>query len=99
MKEFTIPSRKNKFRVKDLNAVELLALQTQLDFKNLQKTTSLFYYILENTEVEIGDKWFSVKDGNTYYPLDIKNDVKSVNDIIDYFIENVLKPSFTQSNQ
>lgn len=100
--EFTIKSKPNlKFRNSTLKATELLALQTQISFDNINQTETLFNYILEHVEVEIAGTWCKLKEKNReiYYPIGIENEIQALNEIIIYFLNDILKPIFTKSNE
>lgn len=102
MKEFTIESKKtHKFRIAKISPVELLALQMQIDFSNLQLTVTLFSYILEHIEVEISKQWVPVKEKNrdVYMPVDLENDFLSLRELVFYFLNSYMKPLFTNSNE
>lgn len=100
MKEFTINSLKEyTFRVSKISPVTFLALQTQIDFSDLKATETLFNFILEHIEVNINDRWFKVKDGDTYMPMGIEEQLNCLNEIVMYFLNNVYKPVFTKSEE
>ena len=56
-----------EFRIKKMNAVELLALRSQIDFEDYNSTKTLYNTLLENMEVKINEKWLPVKEGNNFY--------------------------------
>lgn len=100
--EFSVKSKPElKFRTGKISAVELLALQTQIDFENMKQTTTIFNFILEHTEVQIGGQWVNVKEKNleVYYPVGIEDDIIVLQEIIFYFLTNILKPIFMKSNE
>ena len=88
-KEFKIDGYNNQFRFKNLNAIEILSLQTQIDFSNYEKSVKTFNMILENTEINLGDKWLPVKDKKDYYPVGIENDYKAIDKISKLFLEEI----------
>lgn len=99
--EFKIKSREGQFRVKKMNAIELLALQTQIDFDNMDTTMSLYNDILERIEYKSGESWLPVKepDHNIYYPAGIEDDVHAIQELISTFMEDFFKPTFQNSNE
>lgn len=101
MQEFTIESRSETFRIKDIQPTLLLALRTTIDFDDLEATNKLYNFILENLEVNIKGSWFNVKEKNReiYVPDEIKTDFKALNELINYFLGDYLKPLFTKSNK
>lgn len=102
-KIFTIKNRPDlKFRNKELSPLKVLALQTQIDFGNMEKVEGLFSFILENTEVSVnGYDWVPVKEKGReiYYPSDIEKNLNNLNEIVLTFLNEVIKPLFTESNK
>lgn len=76
----------NEFRIKKMNAIEVLALQTVFDVDDYSKTLKCFETILEKIEVKIGEQWVTVKDGNNYYPVDIENNIEVIKELVAYFM-------------
>lgn len=99
--EFKIKSRNEVFRIKQMNAIETLALNTQISFQNIEKTTQLFNIVLERIEVKCGNDWLPVKEKgqDIFYPAGIENDVHAIDELITYFMNEYLKPIFTKSNE
>ena len=100
MKEFTIKSKpESQYRFKDISPVKLLALQTTIDFDNIDKMEKLYAFILENTEVNIAGTWTQVKEKNRdiYYPVGFEKEVDAMLEICVMFLNEVLKPVFTKS--
>lgn len=85
MNEFKV--KDNTFRIKEMNAIELLAFKSQINFDKFKSVVDLYSLVLENVEVKCGDKWLQVKDGNNYYPASIEKDVKSIEGILDNFLQ------------
>lgn len=77
---------KNEFRIKKMNAIEVLALQTVFDVDDYSKVLACFETILEKIEVKIGEQWVTVKDGNNYYPVDIENNIEVIKELVAYFM-------------
>ena len=102
-KIFTIKNRTDlKFRNKELSPLKVLALQTQIDFGNMEKVEGLFSFILENTEVSVnGYDWVPVKEKGReiYYPSGIEKNLNNLNEIVLTFLNEVIKPLFTESNK
>ena len=100
MKEFTIKSKPDtQYRFKDISPVKMLALQTTMDFDNVDKMEKLYGFILENTEVNIMGTWTQVKEKNreVYYPIGFEKEVESMLEICVTFLNEVLKPVFMKS--
>lgn len=101
-KPFTIESFKShEFRVGKITPIELLALQMQINFNNLELTTNLFTFILEHLEVKIMDSWVAVKERNkeVYMPMNIATNLAALRELVFYFLNNYMKPLFTNSNE
>lgn len=100
--EFTIDSMQDKkFRVGKITAIEMLSLNSQIDFTNLKSTQIVYSFILEHIEVNIAGVWTTVKEKNfdTYYPNDLNDNINALEDLVIYFLLHVLKPLFTKSNE
>lgn len=100
MKEFTIKSKpETQFRFKDINPVKMLALQTAIDFDDIEKTEKLYSFILENTEVNIAGTWTQVKitGRNVYFPVGFEKEINSMMEICITFLNEVVKPLFQKS--
>ena len=63
-KEFRIKSYDGEFRIKKMNAIELLGIRSQIDFDNLDSAIEFFKIALEHIEVKIGNDWVPVKMKN-----------------------------------
>lgn len=96
--EYIVKNR--NFRIKKMNAIELLAIQSQASFEDLTKTEQFFYLVLEKTEVEIKGQWLPVKEKNKniFYPKDVEQDVDTIKELISHFTE-YLKDVFLKSNE
>ena len=100
MKEFTIKSKPEfQYRFKDISPVKMLAMQTSIDFDNMDKMEKLYSFILENTEVNIAGTWTQVKEKNrdVYYPVGFEKEVNVMFEICMTFLNEVLKPVFMKS--
>lgn len=101
--EFTIKNSEYTFRIKEMNAIEVLAIKHCMSFENTEKVERLFNTILEKIEVkiELGDtvKWSAVKEKgrNVFCPAALKDDLLAVNDLMNYFLADYLKPLFQKS--
>lgn len=95
MKEFELKG--NVYRIKKMNAIELLALRSQISFDDLSSAQKFYEEILEDFEVQIKNNWIKVKQGNNYYPDGIENDIEVISELItkmmDYLKEVFLKSS------
>lgn len=97
---FAIKSKpESQYRFKDISPVKMLALQTSIDFDDMNKMEKLYSFILENTEVNISGTWTQVKEKNRdiYYPIGFEKELDSMMEICVYFLNEVLKPVFTKS--
>lgn len=100
MKEFTIKSKPEfQYRFRDISPVKMLAMQTSIDFDNMDKMEKLYSFILENTEVNIAGTWTQVKEKNrdVYYPIGFEKEVNAMFEICMTFLNEVLKPVFMKS--
>lgn len=100
--EFKIKSRPELFRIKRMNAIETLAIRTNISTKDVDATTKLFENILERIEVQFNDdKWLPVKikDQDAYFPADIEHDYKAIDELIKYFTFEFLAKVFQKSNE
>lgn len=97
MNTFNINNYVNNFRFKKISPVKILSLQMVSDFNSLIKTEEMFSFILENTEVQVKDTWFPVKEKENYMPVGIDNDISALTEIITHFFNDILKPVFTKS--
>ncbi len=99
--EFTIENYDYTFRVAKMNAIELLALETQLNFKGLNQSQAAIESILERIEVKIGDKWATVKmkDRQVYTPTEVEEDVNLVAELMTKFTKEIVNPVFQKSEE
>lgn len=100
--EFTIESMpNNKFRVAKLSPIDVLALSSVVDFEKFEQNATLFKYALEHIEVEIGGKWFVVKQAekDIYMPMNIEKNYIALRDLIFYFTKEVLGEVFQSSDE
>lgn len=95
MENFTIND--NEYRIKRMNAIELLALRSQISFDNYEETKNFYNLLLEKFEVKCGKEWLQVKDGENYYPAGIENDIELIDTLIAKMME-YLKSVFQKSN-
>lgn len=98
--EFKIDRLPNReFRVGKITVPEILAIQTQIDFDDLNKTTQLFSFILERTEVKIEDSWVAVKvrGKDQYFPVNLQDDLIAMREIVMKFISDIIIPLFRTS--
>lgn len=97
--EFTIESYENSFRIKKMNAIEVLALRSQIDFENFDKAFDAYVTILEKLEVKIADSWVPVKEKGreVYFPMGIENNLKAIQELLNYFTYKYFLPLFKKS--
>lgn len=98
---FNIEGRKELFRVGKISTVEILAIQTQINFNSLSQTETLFNFILEHIEVSLNNVWVTLKEKGreVYMPLDIQNDYIALQQLCIYFIKDYLQPLFKKSEE
>lgn len=98
---FNIEGRKELFRVGKISTVEILAIQTQINFNSLSQTETLFNFILEHIEVSLNNMWVTLKEKGreVYMPLDIQNDYVALQQLCIYFIKDYLQPLFKKSEE
>lgn len=98
MKEFEVNN--HTYRIKKMNAIELLALQSQVDFSSLENAIKFYTTIVECFEVKVKDSWLPVKQPHSdiYLPENIKDDVLTIEELIKYMID-YLKEVFQKSNK
>lgn len=98
---FNIEGRKELFRVGKVSTVEILAIQTQINFNSLSQTETLFNFILEHIEVSLNNMWVTLKEKGreVYMPLDIQNDYVALQQLCIYFIKDYLQPLFRKSEE
>lgn len=89
----------HEFRIKRMNAIELSALRSQVNFDTTEDAMKCYNSFLERIEVHaLGDKWISVKSGDLYYPAGIEDDMTGIETLIQYFME-YMKEVFQKSNE
>lgn len=98
---FNIEGRKELFRVGKISTVEILAIQTQINFNSLSQTETLFNFILEHIEVSLNNMWVTLKEKGreVYMPLDIQDDYIALQQLCIYFIKDYLQPLFRKSEE
>lgn len=98
--EFNIRSIPDvKFRTTYSSPVELLALSAQLNFDEYKPTLSLFKYSLEHLECNINNVWLpvKVKDKDVYMPATLETNLAALNELCEWFFNNVLVAGFPVS--
>lgn len=102
METFNVTGYTNKFRITKMNAIDVLAMKELLtNNESYEELKTFFETVLEKVEVECLDKWLPVKEKNRdiYYPANIEDNVVAIQSIIDYFINQFLKPLFMKSSE
>ena len=84
-----IQIKENIFRIKQMNAIEMLAMRTQINFASFDTAKTLYSTLLELVEVQVNDKWLPVKTKgrDIYYPAGIEHDVEAIETILDTVLE------------
>lgn len=95
----TITINELNYRIKKMNAIEMLAMQSQISFNSAKESQECYEQMLERIEVQCQDKWLPVKeaDKDVYYPADIENDFYVIQELISFFMQ-WLKDVFQKSN-
>ena len=98
MKEIVINDK--TYRLKKLNAIEIMAFKTQINFDTYEHAKELYELVLEQFETQANDKWLPVKQKDTqiYYPNGIENDFDTISQLLGYFIQYI-KSVFQKSNE
>ena len=90
----------NEFRIKTMNSLDLLAMQTQISFDSAKQSRACYAQILERLEVNCKDSWLPVKeeDKEVYFPAGLENDLTLVQELIGFFME-WFRDVFQKSNE
>lgn len=89
------------FRVRKLNAFEVLGLQTQINFDEAEKAERFFKLCLECLEVECKGVWLPCKEKKVevYAPAEIEDNVDLLKKVISEFTNNYLTSVFMRSGE
>ena len=100
-KEFTIDGYDYLFRFAKMNAIEILALETQFNFGSLRQSQSTIENVLERIEIKIGETWSPVKmkDRQVYLPDVIETDVNLISKLLSKFTKELIEPVFQKSEE
>ena len=100
---FTIESKPElELRTKYVSPIDILAITTtQMDFVEFAKTKEFYSFALEHVEVKVGEKWFPVKfpGRDVYTPEELETNIVVLNEIISWFLENIIVSAFPQSSE
>ena len=90
----------NKYRIKKMNALEVLAFRGRMTLLNdsVEETTKIYEEMLSQIEVNINDKWLQVKQGSNYYPAGLEDDFETIEQLV-LFMVRYLKEVFQKSNE
>ncbi len=99
--EFTIENYNYQFRFAKMNAIEVLALETQMDFNSVAQSQATIEAILEKIEVKVIDTWTPVKmkDMNVYTPDEIETNVMLVMKLVTKFTKELRDTVFQKSEE
>lgn len=100
--EFKIKNRaNNEFKFAGITAPELLSINTKINFDDGAQDENVFTWVLEHTQVKIGNDWLPVKEKgmDAYYPVDIEEDIISLYQIFTEFVHIVVMPVFKKSKE
>ena len=100
MNEFKIDGYDYEFRIAKMNAIDMLAMRTQLSFDDMDQAKRVFNTILEYIEVRCDSNWLPVKTKglNVFFPPEVETDFNLVESLVKYFTEEFLQPVFRRSN-
>ena len=102
-KEFKIKSCPDfEFRSRRISPIDLLALATtSISFEDFGKTKEFYSFALENVEVKLGDKWYPVKYAGreVYSPPELMENIVALNEICQWFLENIIVSAFPKSSE
>ena len=97
MNEFEV--KNFTYRIKRMNAIEVLAFQSQISFDKYEDVLKMYNEILEKIEVKLDNTWLNVKTKgkDIYYPSGIEDDVIAIQELVKHFLD-YLKSVFQNSN-
>lgn len=97
---FQIEHSGETFRIKKMNAIEILAVRSQISNKDVATSMNMFSTILECIECRVGNEWLPVKTKGkeVYFPNGIEDDVLVIQDLVSYFMGEFLVKVFQKSN-
>ena len=101
-REFRIKTRPDyELMIPKVSPVDILALTTQMDFESYEPTKVFYNFALEHTQIKVGEKWFPIKypGREVYMPSEIEDDLASLNEIIEYFLREIIMPAFPKSEE
>lgn len=100
MNEFNIKALNDDFRIKKLNAIELLAIRTNISNDSVKDSINTFKFMLEFIEVRVDTHWLPVKmEGKeVYMPSSIEDNIEAIQELITEFM-SYLKSVFSKSNE
>ena len=95
----SIVIKEHEYRIKKMNAIELLSMQSQISFKSAKQSQACYSQMLERIEVKCQENWLPVKEEGKeiYYPNGIEFDLESIQELISFFMK-WLKEVFQKSN-
>lgn len=98
--EFKLECSDLNFRLRQMNAIELLALRSTMSNKSFADAKTSFNTLLEMVEVQFDGQWMPVKEQNAevYFPAGIENDVDVISSLIQYIMSTFILPVFQKSN-
>lgn len=99
---FTIDARPNlQMKFCNLTATQVLSFNTTVNYDTFEQSEKAFNFVFEHTMVNLNNQWIYLKEPShdVYFPVDIENDLNSLQQIFITFINLVIKPLFTQSKE
>lgn len=96
---FSIDDYSYDFRIKPMNAIDLLAIRTEnAMMKNAESAASFYATILSKIEVKCNDNWLSCYQDGVFLPAELSENTDLVMSLIEFFMNSYLKPAFQKSN-
>lgn len=100
---FEVPNEIRKFRFKNANAIDILAMAEEfssfMQLKDMDMYKKLVNDILTNLEVDINDTWISVVNGKAWLPETLKSNLYGLRYIVNRFYEKVISQVFQPSSE
>lgn len=102
--EFKISTQPNLlFKFKEMSPILILNLATEMEIYAGSYDSEVYMKylasVLENTQVKVNGTYIPLKEGNNYYPVYMKKDLKGLREISNRFFEEIIKPTFQGSSE
>lgn len=100
--EFTIETLPEyTFRTTKMSSIDLLSLQSIMDFDKMENVKTIYTFILEHLETLIEGKWVKTYDSkyDLYMPRNLEDNGIALQELFMWFIVNILQPLFRKSDE